>query len=159
MSFGTDSIPPRRTRVAKGNAAQLVTNPTDQRAKWGEASQSTGFIPKFPSSPLTGPSLASRNFHTLPLTSGGRAQTKVMSDITADVVRERSTSTAATANPTTRSDTSSMTVSSRVTRAAAHSTWLWSWADRLAKPTHDQDPMRLVGPTLLKAICTSLISG
>ncbi len=152
--------PPRMMRTAKGRLAHAATRLTAHRARSGELSQPTGSIPIATSTALTAPSPASRNFHTLPETTGGNAQTSTMSASTAPISRESwRARSRATTKPMTRLTMSKTAVKTAVAFAASQNTRSASAASRFAVPTNSQSPSRFVGPTSETAIRTNWTSG
>src|SRR5690606_25872339 len=111
------------------------------------------------SNALTPPESSSRNLHTLPLTSGGSAQTNVSTPRTTPVSLPRSDRIDATTNPITRFDTNSVALTPMVRRTASHRPGAAKISAKLSQPTNCQSPTILLGPTLLNAIWKSTTSG
>ena len=122
-------------------------------------SQDTAGSPTASNAEFTAPEPSRRNFHTLPLTMGGSAQTKTMMPSTTSVTLPATESTDAAKNPRTRFDASSTTATTSVRSTENQSSGSASTTWKFARPTKSHSPTMFVGPTSLSDIRTSTISG
>src|SRR5690606_31582720 len=158
-SFSTASIAPRRISVENGSADHATTPATVHSAAAGELSHGTGPTPTTPSTELSAPESSSRNFQTLPLTSGGSAQMNTISPSTAPLPRPGSASTEAQMKPSTRLEVSSTAQTPSVRHSAYQVSGSPSAPAKLSRPTNDHPPTMLLGPTSLTDIWNSTTSG
>src|SRR5699024_11535713 len=111
----------RKTRALKGITAQEFTNATGHSAQLGSYRNGNdpSLSPRVRARMLTSPSSARRNFHTLPLTTGGSAQTNTITASTTSDQRPAVRSAIAAASPPIMPTAVTTTTNTRVRQRAS----------------------------------------